>query len=177
MSPVTHQTVKLSKGKHSAPEDGACAMELASMLAHEPFSDHPHSVCPAIGSFLRAYNDSIDDQRRQDLYAYAAMVVGSRASIDVEHMRAERLMAWAAERRPLQLTRVLPPRLRALTAQRTPPSDAAGARAVHAIRRHTKETHRAALALLDELLAIGAKPTMTLPAERNRSPRTLSGAA
>ena len=94
MSPVTHQTVKLSKGKHSAPEDGACAMELASMLAHEPFSDHPHSVCPAIGSFLRAYNDSIDDERRQDLYAYAAMVVGSRASIDVEHMRAERLMAW-----------------------------------------------------------------------------------
>ena len=48
------------------------------MLAGEPFSDHPHSVCPVIGSFLRAYNDRIDDRRRQDLYAYAAAVVGSR---------------------------------------------------------------------------------------------------
>ena len=27
------------------------------MLAGEPFSDHPESVCPVIGSFLRAYND------------------------------------------------------------------------------------------------------------------------
>ena len=36
------------------------------MLAGEPFSDQPASVCPVIGSFLRAYNDSIDDGRRQD---------------------------------------------------------------------------------------------------------------
>ena len=61
MSPVTHQTIKLGKGKHSSPEEGACVMELASMLASEPFSDHPASVCPVIASFLRAYNDSVDD--------------------------------------------------------------------------------------------------------------------
>jgi hypothetical protein len=48
MSPVTHQTIKLSKGKHASPGDGACVMELASMLAAEPFSDHP-AVCPVIG--------------------------------------------------------------------------------------------------------------------------------
>src|SRR5579884_2126353 len=88
MSPVTHQTIKLSKGKHASPEDGACVMELASMLAGEPFSDHPAGVCPVIGSFLRAYNDSIDDRRRQDLYAYAAKVVGSRAAIRVQRSRA-----------------------------------------------------------------------------------------
>ena len=80
MAPVTHQTIKLSKGKHASPEDGACVMELASMLAGEPFSDHPASACPVIGSFLRAYNDSIDDGRRQDLYALAARIVGSRRS-------------------------------------------------------------------------------------------------
>jgi hypothetical protein len=67
MAPINHQTIKLGKGKHNSPEEGACMMELASMLAGEPFSDHPHSVCPVIGSFLRTYNDSIDDQRRQDL--------------------------------------------------------------------------------------------------------------
>lgn len=72
MSSATHQSVKLGRGKHTSPEIGACVMELASMLTVEPFTDHPQSVCPAVGSFLRAYNDAIDDRRRQDLYAYAA---------------------------------------------------------------------------------------------------------
>lgn len=44
MSPVSYQTIKLSKGKHTDPEDGACVMELASMLAGEPFTDHPAST-------------------------------------------------------------------------------------------------------------------------------------
>ena len=33
MSSVTFQTIKLSKGKHRSPQDGACVMELASMLS------------------------------------------------------------------------------------------------------------------------------------------------
>src|ERR1700756_2774838 len=88
MSPVSYQTIKLSKGKHTSPEDGACVMELASMLAGEQFSDHPASVCPVIGSFLRAYNDSVDDNRRQDLYAYAARVVGTRTTAEGQRLRA-----------------------------------------------------------------------------------------
>jgi hypothetical protein len=36
MSLVSYQTITLSKGKHDSPEDGACAMELAAMLAGEP---------------------------------------------------------------------------------------------------------------------------------------------
>ncbi|MDQ2894470.1 MAG: hypothetical protein M3Y09_02295, partial [Actinomycetota bacterium] len=90
MSPVTHQTIKLSKGKHRSPEGGACVMELASMLAGEPFTDHPRSVCPAIGSFMRAYNDAIDDHRRQDLCAYAATVAGSRSGHEIECARTDR---------------------------------------------------------------------------------------
>ena len=97
MSPVTYQTIKLGKGKHVSAEEGACVMELASMLAGEPFSDHPASVCPVIGSFLRAYNDSIDDRRRQDLYAYAARAVGTRAGIAVQRERADRLSDWAVD--------------------------------------------------------------------------------
>ena len=41
MTCTTHQTVKLSRGKHDSPDEGACVMELASMLAGEDFSDHP----------------------------------------------------------------------------------------------------------------------------------------
>jgi hypothetical protein len=158
MSPVTHQTIKLSKGKHASPDDGACVMELASMLAGEPFSDHPASVCPVIGSFLRAYNDSIDDGRRQDLYAYASRVVGSRSSIGVQRERANLLAEWAFEMQRRQWTsRYLPlARLRMASLRRQPSAHAVGTYAVRAIPRHTEQTHAGALELLDHLLSLGA---------------------
>src|SRR6185437_6602190 len=139
MALASYQTIRLSKGKHDSPRDGACVMELASMLAGEPFNDHPPSVCPVIGSFLRAYNDRIDDGRRQDLYAYAAKVVGSRAPQHVQQARAERLSAWALELhwRPW-LQRLVPARLRALVP--TPPAELVGSHAVCAIAQHTDKT-------------------------------------
>lgn len=93
--PVSHQTVKLARGRHSSPEEGVCVMELASMLAGEAFSDHPRSVCPVIAAFLRAYNDRVDDRWRQDLYAYAAKAVGPRSSVAVERQRARMCREWA----------------------------------------------------------------------------------
>jgi hypothetical protein len=78
-------------------------MELASMLAGEPFSDHPQSVCPVIGAFLRAYNDAIDDTPRQDLYEFASLAVGTRSSRSVQRRRVETCMRFTAEvagRRP-----------------------------------------------------------------------------
>ena len=164
MTLVTHQTIRLGKGKHGSAEDGACVMELASMLAGEPFSDHPESVCPVIGSLLRAYNDSLEDERRQDLYAYASMVVGSRGSAELERARTERLEAWIADlhvRRRPRFSWIV--KLRALTA--TPPI-APGARAVHALGRHTDATHAAALALIDELLEMGTGRSAKAPTIR-----------
>lgn len=157
MSPITHQTIKLGKGKHTSPEEGACVMELASMLASEPFSDHPASVCPVIGSFMRAYNDSIDEEHRQNLYGYAAKIVGSRASAGIQRRRAERLLAWALEmqRRRWPQLRLLS-RLRAVGLHRQPSVHAVGTYAVHAIPKHTERTHAEALALVDELLTLGA---------------------
>jgi hypothetical protein len=152
---VSYQTITLSKGKHDSPQDGVCVMELASMLADEPFSDHPQSVCPVIGAFLRAYNDRIDDGRRQDLYSYAAKVVGSRASANVQHARAERVSAWALELRwGRWLRRVVPARLQTLV--QTPRVELLGSYAVCAIPQYNNETHAAVLALIDELLTIGA---------------------
>lgn len=160
---VSYQTIRLSRGKHASPNDGACVMELASMLAGEPFSDHPASVCPVIGSFLRAYNDSIDDARRQDLYSYAARVVGSRAGIALQRQRADRLTAWAVELQRRSWTRLLPPsRLRVAGLRRHPSTHALGTSAVRAISRHTDETHQEVLRLIDKLLAIGAPPQPAL---------------
>ena len=155
MSQVSYQTIKLSKGKHTSPEDGACVMELASMLAGEPFTDHPVSVCPVIGSFLRAYNDAIDDGRRQALYEYASRVVGRRGPQRTQQMRADRLAEWSDEMyRNRHSWLPLRSPLRALGRLRKPPVDAIGTYAVHAVRKHTDQTHGAVLALIDELLAM-----------------------
>jgi hypothetical protein len=172
MGPVTHQTIKLSKGKHDSPEQGACVMELASMLAGEAFSDHPASVCPVIGAFLRAYNDSIGDHRRQDLYAYAAKVVGSRGSAGLEHARAEYVSAWVSLRERRRWRRFLPEVLRVPASQ--PAIAALGARAARAIYREGSRTHSEALALVDELLALGprerARPGSAPPTAYSDSP-------
>ena len=158
MSPANYQTIKLSKGKHTDPDDGACVMELASMLADEPFTDHPASVCPVIGSFLRSYNDSIDSERRQDLYEYASKVVGSRTDGCTQQRRVARLSEWADE---MQRTRrswfLLRSPLRAIGRLRRPPIDAIGTYAVHSIPRHTDRTHVSVLALIDELLEMPAR--------------------
>jgi hypothetical protein len=165
MSPVSYQTIKLSKGRHSSPEDGACVMELASMLAGEPFSDHPVSVCPVIGSCLRAYNDWIDDDRRQDLYGYASSVVGTRAPADVQRARAARVTAWAGEAARRRWTRFL--LIRGMVALMLwPQPDDVGSRMVQAVARRRRGSHQEVLGLLDELVEIGARA----PDQQNRVP-------
>lgn len=158
MPPVSHQTVKLSRGRHSSPEHGACVMELASMLAGEGFSDHPRSVSRPIASFLRGYNDLLDDRRRADLYRFASLTVGTADSAAVEGVRAARLLEWADDRWERRASCSMFDRLRLRRVQKERSTDAepAGSYAVHAIGKVTDETHAAALALVDELIAIGA---------------------
>ena len=128
-------------------------MEMASMLAEEPFSDHPPSVCPVIGAFLRVYNDAVDDDRRQDLYGYAAKVVGSRASEEVTAARAAvlaertRQLRTARRRWPLGLGLLI-------GFWWTPGFSPDASFAVSELVQRGRDGHRAALALVDELLAM-----------------------
>jgi hypothetical protein len=134
-------------------------MELASMLAGEPFGDHPRSVSPPIGAFLRRYNDLLDDRRRQDLYPYASRVVGTAAAEEVEEKRAELLLSWGdeqwARRRWPLLGRMMRPRQ---LKRRSGHPEGAGSYAINAIARISDETHAAVLALIDKLIAIGSVP-------------------
>lgn len=80
------------------------------MLAEEPFSDEPRCVCPVIAEFLRTYNDQVDDARRQDLYAYASLVVDTRHDHSSERRRANLCLEWwlaASAPRRSQLRRFL----------------------------------------------------------------------
>jgi hypothetical protein len=129
-------------------------MELASMLAGERFTDHPRSVCPIVGALMRAYNDAVDDTRRQDLYRYVSECVGTRGTYAVERRRAERALAAARPRGEARRQRWLGliPRVTAPDVEASP--DSIARHVVGSIRRHTDETHASMLALLDELLAM-----------------------
>jgi hypothetical protein len=140
-------------------------MELASMLAGEPFSDHPASVCPVIAAFLRSYNDHVDDRRRRDLYRYAARVAGTRADADVERWRSKLCLAWARAccHRPELRVRILH---RLLWYCQGP-----DVHAVYAARAAvvTPGGHERALAFLDELIEL--RPSRGVRSSTLRSPR------
>jgi hypothetical protein len=171
MPPISHQTIKLSRGRHSSPEHGACVMELASMLAGEAFSDHPRSVSRPIASFLRGYNDLVDDRRRADLYRYAALTVGTASSRTVEDARVARMLAWADELWEERASRSLVERMRLRRARKDRSADPepAGTYAVHAIGKVSDAGHAAALALVDQLVTMdasaGARPAQLQDAD------------
>lgn len=95
--PASYQTLRLSAGRHRSPQDGVCVMELASMLAGEPFTDHPLSVSPTLGSVLRGYNDGLDDARRQSLKRFAALSVGTVCTRRAEKERRRLVQASLAD--------------------------------------------------------------------------------
>jgi hypothetical protein len=123
-------------------------MELASMLAGEPFSDRARSVSPVIGAFLRTYNDGLDDERRQDLYPVASLVVGTAADRATEDERASRALEFA------QRLGTRSPLGRAAVALGTP--EAAGTAAALAAFR--ADAHEDALELVGDLAALRRAP-------------------
>src|SRR3954447_7317979 len=145
MTAAPYQVVRLARGRHASPAAGVCAMELASMVAHERFSDRSPSISPTIGAFLRTYNDGLSDERRQDLYAVAALVVGSARRRAVERERIGACLEFA-------LTHGTGlPSPRASLAMATP--EPAGAWA--AMTALETGAHAEALALIDRLVALG----------------------
>ncbi len=65
------------------------------MLADEPFTDRPGSTSAVIAALLRTYNDGLTDDRRQDLYPLASLIVGTAGSRRVERDRASRCLEFA----------------------------------------------------------------------------------
>jgi hypothetical protein len=159
LSPVSHQTIKLSKGKHASPENGACVMELASMLAGERFTDHPRSVSRVIAAFLRGYNDLLDEDRRQDLYVYASRCVGTAGSPLRERARVRRLTEWGDQLWDTPTSGSILDRVRHTRARRlrTPDPETAATYALRALT-HARPAHHEALALIDELIEMEVRP-------------------
>jgi hypothetical protein len=166
--PPSFQTVRLEAGSHRGPEDGVCVMELASMLAGEPFSDHPRSVSKALAMLLRGYNDAVDDARRQALMPYASACVGSALGRPVDRRRRRLVRRWLTEVRGTS-------GLRAALARRWSVVDltAIGTEMGLRVRRQDdSKLHARVLGLLDALLDVGAAaaPIAVAPEIHDREP-------
>jgi hypothetical protein len=155
--PVNFQTVRLERGAHRSPEDGACVMELASMIAGEEFSDHPMCASPVVAALLRSLNDAVGGNRREELRHYASAVVGSRGSEALERARAQRCVDWARDR-----SRVCGLRRFSLGARFARDRDPRK-RFERAIQPHVLRAWRGGFGpvyeLVDELLAMRESPT------------------
>jgi hypothetical protein len=154
---ISHQNVRLGPGRHPRPGQEVCVLELASMLAGDRFGDRPVSVCPVIGAILRAYNDNVDDRRRQDLYRFAADVVGTRRDYRVQRDRADAAIDWALVRyRERGGTLLAPPDPEGLR-------DEIGyyvVGALHGRGRWSDDEHAAMVALLENLIEIDREPAL-----------------
>ena len=163
MTEFHHQTLKLGRGAHASPAEGACVMELASLLAGEPFSDNPDCASPVIAAFLRTYNDLLDDRRRQDLRRLASEVVGSRGDAATETARALRCIEWGDER--ANMSRLSP--LTRLLARHGRRLDLAGSYAASGAwsLRRTDDEHEEALRFVAELLGVPSVEILPATAE------------
>jgi hypothetical protein len=65
---VPDRLLQLDRGSHRASSGQACAMEAASWLAGDRWSDHPRSVHPVIAWVARWTNDVLDDAERHQLW-------------------------------------------------------------------------------------------------------------
>jgi hypothetical protein len=157
-------------------------VELASIIADEPFSDRPRCVDRVIGAFLRGWNDRAGYADRQRLYPYASRVVGTGGYRRISRIRRDRCLSWAGaklDRGPLgRLAARLDMRARIAWSVGLWPAfrlkEGAGAYAARVCfgRGGSEE----AFALLDELLEIGgpvadhvpALPANWVPAELDR---------
>jgi hypothetical protein len=162
---VSHQTVRLRRGKHASPEKGVCVMELASMLAGEPFSDRPQAVCPVIGAYLRSYNDVVDDERRQDLYRYASEAIGTAGTAALRRRRAERCLAEIARLHDQRsrVRRWLSGRPELSLPGSSIELERVGMHLARALQRSGPEGHQRALALADELIGMAPVPARPVP--------------
>ena len=68
----------LARGRHRTPRRGASLTEVASLLAGEPWSDHPGCTHPLLADLARLVNDHTSDAQRHELVTLAADLADRR---------------------------------------------------------------------------------------------------
>ena len=84
---------RLNRGAHREDSGGACAMEAATWLAGEPWSDRPRSVHPVVAQVARTVNDGVCDEERQTLWP---LIVASLDTARPRHPVLSLRLSWCA---------------------------------------------------------------------------------
>jgi hypothetical protein len=84
----------LKSGAHEK-HDAFCIMEAVAFVACEPWSDSPECASPVISAFLRSWNDSLDDERRNKfLRPFIRRLINTRGNDTLETRRATMAVDW-----------------------------------------------------------------------------------
>jgi hypothetical protein len=86
----------LGGGRHRDPRDGRCLLELVSVLAGEPWTDHPRCVHPVLAGIARRVNDACSDDGRDALIPLALPLIGTAAAAETVSAILVRRCASAA---------------------------------------------------------------------------------
>ena len=82
-------------GAHKAnKERQMCVLEMVAFVADERWSDNPKCVSPVIGSFMRSWNDCLNDEDRQRLKPYIEKVIGTNTGAEDDERRAWMATDW-----------------------------------------------------------------------------------
>ena len=82
----------LSAGKHRSPRSGGCFMEIASFLAGERWSDHPHCTDPTLAELARCVNDVMPDGARSRLSLMIPSAIGTGGRTSTERTQIAALV-------------------------------------------------------------------------------------
>lgn len=92
--PLDLETLTLAHGSHDSREEGVCLLEAVAWVAGEEHSDHPGCVSPLIAAFGRSWNDSLNDEDRQQLKPFVRKMIGTRTTEADEITRAWMCWDW-----------------------------------------------------------------------------------
>ena len=85
----------LGKGHHGSLEQGVCVMEAVAYISGGFWTDSPYCACPVLGAFLRSWNDTLPDDKRQEfLKPLIPRLVGTKSTPTVEQRRAIMAADW-----------------------------------------------------------------------------------
>jgi hypothetical protein len=85
--------IVLEQGDHTRREQGVCLLEAVAWFANEPHSDEPTCVSRVLRNFGTRLNDTLPDDRRQELKPLIPQLVGT-ADDDLDQTRSYMALDW-----------------------------------------------------------------------------------